>query len=156
MLPVILPIPRIVSDVERLSDKALKPSLAGEYPGCKLVFRNSLCNCSVLLFLFSSLSVASISLVLSVLCSLFLVWTFCVCYQNKNTVGIEKQIKKPPLRPSCLFADLLVSSLTFSVKEITALFVLKCSYQMYHDKALCVMILPSLLQNFWYIWSWLK
>lgn len=64
MLPVILSYWGIVSIFEKLADKALKPSQAGEWPGCKLVFRNRLSYFSCLFFLnfhltFSRLSFAA-------------------------------------------------------------------------------------------------
>lgn len=97
MLPVIFSNPGIVSDFERLSDKALKPSLAGEWPGCKMVFSNSLLNCSCFLF---QLTISCLSFTVPLFTLLFFLCVnsskpnygfflsislSCVCTQNTET-----------------------------------------------------------------------
>lgn len=138
MLPVILSSSGIVRDFIKLSDKALKPSLAGDYPGCRLVFSNSIfcCSCWDLFWgFFCFFSVISTSLFLSLsfvffLCELANSSTppmasfspshslvSMLALKTKSPFVLKKQKNKHlccPLCFSCLFlpAVLLVSSHT--------------------------------------------
>lgn len=110
MLPVIFSNPGIVSDFERLSDKALKPSLAGEWPGCKMVFSNSLLNCSCFLF---QLTISCLSFTVPLFTSLFFL---CVnsskpnygFFSRPHSLVFALKIQKH-LCSSCLYTYLSLS-----------------------------------------------
>ena len=140
MLPVILSSPGIVRDFERLSDKALKPSLAGEYPGCKMVFSNSFLNFSCLIVS------AHFQLCPYVHGSFFLVWicqhhlwhflSFCFLYffsKQTKTSGIQAVDPARLQTKSYIYIKSLISMVPFDDTWR-------------HDFQL-------ILQNFWATWG---